>query len=255
MLLGLCSVTFRELEVDDLLAIAQGNSLHTIEWGADKHVRPDDPAHAVRVRKKCKTAGLTEVSYGSYYRAGHLENEFSFDQILLAAQALGANMIRVWAGKKGSAAFSDEDFDRLVDDLKACSQKAADVSLRIILEYHRNTYTDTPETARKLMEACDEPNLFIGWQPDVGGSMEHHKHAIETIAPWVDTIHVFQWDDKAKRYPLEDGLEAWQQYVEWLRSAGYKRERYLLEFVKDDDMVQFARDVSTLRDIVGHSFM
>lgn len=255
MLLGLCSVTFRDLEVDDLLAIAQGNSLHTIEWGADKHVRPDDLKLAAEVRKKSRSAGLTEVSYGSYYRAGHPENDYSFTQVLGAAAMLGANQIRVWAGKKGSADFSEADYERLVDDLKACCKEAEKQSIRIILEYHRNTYTDTPENARKLLEACDEPNLNIGWQPDVGGSMEHHKHSIETLGPWIDTIHVFQWDEIPNRYPLEDGLEVWQQYVEWLRAAGFKRERYLLEFVKDDDMVQFSRDVSTLRDIVGHSFL
>ena len=80
--------------------------------------------------------------------------------------------------------------------------------------------------------------------------MDHHQRCIEILGPWIDTIHVFQWDELPNRYPLADGLETWKQYVAWLRAAGFTRERYLLEFVRGDEEAQFAADAEALKQIV-----
>ena len=37
---GLCSITFRDLSVDDVVALAADAGLAGIEWGADRHVPP-----------------------------------------------------------------------------------------------------------------------------------------------------------------------------------------------------------------------
>ena len=102
MYLGLCSITFRDKSVDELLQLVQEHQLNTIEWGSDVHVRPDDLEQVRAIGRKSAEAGLQEISYGTYYRVGEEENDHSFEELVQAAQALGAKELRVWAGKKGS---------------------------------------------------------------------------------------------------------------------------------------------------------
>ena len=60
---------------------------------------------AREVRGLTEAAGLTVAAYGSYYKAGHSEAAgLPFPQVLDTALALGAPVIRVWAGPAGSAA-------------------------------------------------------------------------------------------------------------------------------------------------------
>ena len=67
---GLCSVTFRQLGVDEVIEVASRAGLQTIEWGADVHLRPGDSAYAARVREQCADVGVACPSYGSYFFAG-----------------------------------------------------------------------------------------------------------------------------------------------------------------------------------------
>ena len=47
---GLCSITFRDLAVDDVVALAAEAGLAGIEWGADRHVPPGSDAGSVADR-------------------------------------------------------------------------------------------------------------------------------------------------------------------------------------------------------------
>ncbi len=102
---GLVSVTFRNLipaVITDLTAQAM---LDGVEWGADVHVPPTDLINAAAVGAQTREAGISTVSYGSYYYAGYSEEIFA--DLIAGAKALGAPNIRVWAGKKGSAEEDD----------------------------------------------------------------------------------------------------------------------------------------------------
>jgi 3-dehydroshikimate dehydratase len=67
---GLCSVTFRALTPREVAEAAAAAGLQTVEWGADVHAPPDQPATLRGVRDLTAAAGLTTCSYGSYWRAG-----------------------------------------------------------------------------------------------------------------------------------------------------------------------------------------
>ena len=63
---GLCSITFRSLTADEVLALAVRAGVEGIEWGADGHVPPGGGAAVEALRSRCRDAGVEVVSYGSY---------------------------------------------------------------------------------------------------------------------------------------------------------------------------------------------
>ena len=101
---ALVSITFRKLDPPAIVQLVKQACLVGIEWGGDIHVPHGDRARAREVRALTEEAGLTTYAYGSYYRAGHSEDEgLSFEAVCASACALNAPTIRVWAGKQDAA--------------------------------------------------------------------------------------------------------------------------------------------------------
>ena len=97
---GLVSVTFRDKKPEEIIELCVNNHLKAVEWGENAHVMPGDPAGAAALREKTLAAGLEVAAYGSYYR---LCTGMDFVPTLVSAKALGAPVIRVWAGNIPSA--------------------------------------------------------------------------------------------------------------------------------------------------------
>jgi len=246
---GLCSVTFRNLSVEDIINVSTQAGLAGIEWGGDVHVPPGDISHAQKVATLTEQAGLEVVSYGSYYRVGDRKNdEATFETILETAIALKASAIRVWAGTLGSEEADDIYRNQVVEDAKRIGSLAEQKGVSIHFEYHGNTLTDTKESAVQLMKEVDRPNVYIYWQPAVGLPVEDRLESIRGIRPWLSHVHVFHWEI-TDRLPFKTGLEEWRTYLQALKED--HKNRYLfMEFVKDDSVDQFLEDASRLKEIV-----
>ena len=101
---GLCSVTFRKLPAAEVVELVVRAGLDGIEWGGDVHVLHGEIDLAREVGEMTLAKGLEIPSYGSYYRVAESEKQgLTFDTVLQTAVALGAPLIRVWAGARGSA--------------------------------------------------------------------------------------------------------------------------------------------------------
>lgn len=50
--LGLCSVTFRALPAAEVLRLGVAAGLDCVEWGADVHAPPSDPAALAELRDR-----------------------------------------------------------------------------------------------------------------------------------------------------------------------------------------------------------
>ncbi|MDF2440376.1 MAG: hypothetical protein JWN98_1360 [Abditibacteriota bacterium] len=248
---GLVSITFRQLSPAQIVNLVSRAGLDGIEWGGDVHVPHGDLEKAREVRELTQQAGLEVAAYGSYYRAGESENEgLAWDKVLSTAIELGAPLIRVWAGKRGSNEANDEYRRRVEDDLKRICDMAASQSTLVALEFHGGTLTDNGDSTRALLETVNCPNLKSLWQPSNGKWKEkRRRYELNAIRPWLSNLHVFQWleiDKDRKRRPLAEGSNEWSKYLKMAeREPG---ERFaLLEFVRDDDPEQFLRDAATLK--------
>lgn len=242
---GLVSVTFRQLGVAEVARLAGEAGLACIEWGGDIHVPHGDLAAAKEAARITGDHGLAVSAYGSYLRLG-AEDAPSSESVVETAVALGAPVIRVWAGKKGSAECSTTERTRIVRAALDLAELAQRAGLIVAYEFHNNTLTDTTESAAQLLVETDHPAIRTLWQPPLPLSEEDRLGSLRSILSRLSNVHAFCWRLPRDRRPLEEGTEAWGSYLEVIRSAGLHPD-VLLEFVPGDDPAVLSREAATLR--------
>ncbi len=249
---GLVSITFRKLSPGEIIQLMVEHQLVGVEWGGDVHVPPGDLENAQRVGAATRDAGLTVAAYGSYYRC--LPNpEQTPSAVVDTAQALGAPLIRVWAGNEGSAGIAPEKRAKVTANLSVLVNLAEKVGIKVALEFHAKTLTDDIGSTIDLLKAIDHPNLGTLWQPPKGMSFEEAKEGLESILPWLCNLHVFSWtldaDGKTIRHPLAQAADRWPAYLAAAKSASPAFA--MLEFVREDSTEQFAEDAALLNQWLG----
>lgn len=245
---GLVSITFRQLTPRQIVDLVAQSSLDAIEWGGDIHAPHGNVAQARTVRQMTEDAGITVASYGSYYRVGH-DEPVPFEAVVDSAVALGAPLIRVWAGKQGSDKADAAYWSRVVEDSRAIADLAQQAGLVVAYEYHNNTLTDTNATALKLLQDVAHDNVKTYWQPPSGLSPKQNLAGLTAILPWLTNVHVFSWrvvDGQRERIRLDAKTGEWAQYLAQIATTG--RDHYaMIEFVRDNAPENFLKDAETLK--------
>ncbi|MFE6735201.1 sugar phosphate isomerase/epimerase family protein [Microbacterium sp. NPDC057650] len=239
---GLCSVTFRQLSAEEIVAASAAAGLEVIEWGGDVHVPPGDTARAAVVARATTDAGLEVCSYGSYFRPGVQDD---LEPVLDSAAALGADRVRIWAGGVGSADASAEHWAFIVGRLQDAAEQAAARGITLALEYHSRTLTDSAATTRRLL--TEVPGLATYWQPNVGASDESAIADYIALADRVSAAHVFSWWPAAERLRLSERDSLWRGFVAAASRSVVPPRDALLEFVPDDDPAILPAEAATLR--------
>lgn len=247
---GLVSVTFRQLAPQEIIALVGQARLQGIEWGGDIHVPHGDFIRAAEVRRQTADAGLVVSAYGSYYRVGLSEAQgLPFERVLESAVALGAPVIRVWAGAAGAKDTSHGDWERIVLDSRRIATLAAAAGIAIGYEFHGKTLTDTHDSTRKLLDDVAHPNVYSFWQPPTEATAELCREGLQSLLPRVSNVHVFHWlPATQERRPLAEGFERWQSFIRILRCSGRKHFASL-EFVRDNAPEAFLRDAQVLKTL------
>ena len=242
---GLVSISFRGKTPSEILAACKDARLTAIEWGGDVHVPHGDEKTARAVRNKTEKAGLSISEYGSYYHIGD-GNEKLFDDVLLSAEALKTDCIRVWAGKNiPSAEYPTQDYRAAVADARRICALAGDKT--VALECHPFSLTDEYHAAQRFLSDVGCDNLKMFWQSNQYRSEEYNVEAARALLPHIVRVHVFSWS-ATERFPLKHGKEAWRRYLDILSA---KPLFYMLEFMPDDRIESLPREAQTLRDWLG----
>ena len=245
---GLTSVTFRSLEVDEIIDLCKESRIKGIEWGGDIHVPPGEVGLASEIREKCHQGGIEIAAYGSYYRAGCVDPQNQdFGEVLSTAMALGAPCIRVWPGPKGPGETSPQLFDRVCQDLIRIADQAEEQGIRIVLEHYAKTLTETDESLQKLLTRVNHPKVEMLWQYQPHRTEGENLKSLEICLPRLANLHVFYWTDALERRPLCEGSDFWSTVLDRVHSTEKEKRRFaLLEFVRDDSVEQFREDARTL---------
>jgi len=244
---GLCSVTFRALEAEAVLRLAERANLGAIEWGADVHVPPTDPERARRLATLCADDGVACPSYGTYFVAGR-NADADFEPVLDTAEALGASLLRVWAPFGVMPGDDETSRDDVAAALRACAERAAARDLQVALEFHPGTLTHTAAGALDLLaHAGDDVSTY--WQPRPGEGADLSLPELEAVAHRLAHLHVFSWDPTGnERQPLSHFETLWHRALQIAAEApalATPRCAYL-EFVPDDSPESLARDAADL---------
>lgn len=239
---GLVSVTFRKKTRAEICALCEKTGLKAIEWGGDVHVPPNG-GRAVETRRMCSGCGIEICSYGSYFRLGQGLDDFSV--WLEEAARLGAPVIRIWAGNHASADVDGKERGKLVDELILCAHRASEAGVRVSLEYHGNTLTDSRESVSKLLsETAREGNVFFHWQPRWDWTVEERLSSLADVRERLCHLHVFAWrhaQNGIERLPLLEGENMWKPILK-ADDEGCA----LIEFVRDDSEEALKEDAKAL---------
>ena len=249
---GLCSITFRDLSPRQIVDAVVEAGLRGIEWGGDIHCPHGDVETATTVGAMTRDAGLAVSSYGSYYRVGGPaagKESPAFEGVLESAMAMEAPMIRVWAGSKGSKDADAAYRAIIVEDAQRIAEAAEAAGIRIGLEYHAGSLTDTLESTLQLLAAIDHDNVSTYWQPPFGSAKADNLTAIQALGEKISNLHVFHWTvapgDKIDHRPLAEGHDDWIDYL--AEASAIPGGRWaLLEFVRDGKLEAFTADAAAL---------
>lgn len=242
---GLVSVTFRKLTPEQIVALVAEAGLSDIEWGGDIHVPPGDAKKAEAVRALTAAAKLRVAAYGSYFRVGEAPVA-DFAGVLASAVILEAPVIRVWAGKEGSAAADAAYRAKVVSEMRQLADQAAGRGIRVAFEFHSHTLTDTNESAVALYREIAHPNVRSYWQPPPSMGVDECVVGLRCVLPLLSNIHCYSWGPGGVRQPLAVGEAGWKRYLQMAASNG-RDHAVLLEFVRDDAPEAFKEDAAVLR--------
>ncbi|MEG2435104.1 MAG: TIM barrel protein [Ruthenibacterium sp.] len=245
---GLTSVTFRTLSAEDTIALAVKAGLTAIEWGGDVHCPPKNIEAARNIARLTREAGLAVSSYGSYYTLGEAEQAYTYDDVLDTAEALGAGIVRIWAGHLPSAKVCDAQFARLVSEAKRLADLSQRRGIIMAFEYHGNSLTDSAENACRLMRAIHHPFCRLYWQANFERSVEENLRDIDIVRNDVVCAHVFAWKSNTEQLPLLEKEREWNAFYRRLEKGA--EIPYLIEFVKDGAPEQFLSDCTALKKIL-----
>ena len=242
-ILGLVSVSFRNLTIEEIITEVKKLNLTHIEWGSDIHAPVLAYENADKICKLCKESGIS-VSYGTYFRFGKNPVEEIRDYIK-TAKTLGAKILRVWCGVKGHAEYTEEELNNIYDDCKKASLIAQQEGVILATECHNWTLTDCKESAIKLLNAVNSPSFKTFWQPNQFKTFEENLDYAKAVAKNTITVHCFNWKDSEKR-PLLNAINEWKAYA----SCFNNDTPFLLEFMPDDSLQSLRVEANTLNNII-----
>lgn len=239
---GMLSITFRKRTPEEVIELTKKSGLTAIEWGGDIHVPHGDVATAERVGKLTREAGLTVAAYGSYYTC--MPDE-SFDDVLNSAVALGAKVIRVWAGKKNFIDCTEDERARLYAVLAEAVEKSEKHGITVATELHIHTLTDTTDGLIEML--ANVPGLKTYWQQSSYNlSADEECAVMEKLGTNIVNAHINYWVDGVQ-HPLSEISDRLEKYVPALEKYT-AASALMIEFVKDSDPDQFFQDAKTLLD-------
>ncbi len=244
--IGFTTVTFRKKSRREICEIAQKNGIKYIEWGGDIHLPPNDDIALNEVIALQKEFGLSAISYGTYYRLG-AEDYALWESITETANEIGAKIIRIWQGTKSSADMTDDILSSMVNETKILADIAEEKGLTIAFEFHNGTNNDNGKSAVEFLKAVNKPNVKTYWQPF---STDDDISNLKAVLPYLVCVHVFEWNEKGKRYSLNHGSKRWSEFLKIINESN-ANAYLIMEFVKNDSKKQFSKDLKHLRMLTG----
>jgi sugar phosphate isomerase/epimerase len=238
--LGLVSISFRGLSPEKIIEEAKKAGLSCIEWGSDVHAPCSDTESLKKIADLQKQAGLFCCSYGTYFRLGKTDIG-ELQQYIDAAKILGTDILRLWCGTKSSRDYTEEEENALFSVCREAALIAEKNGVTLCMECHNGTYTDTKESAIRLMKEVNSPAFRMYWQPNQFVSIEENKLYARLLSPFTRHIHVFNWT-ATDRYPLMEAVLLWKEYLSY-----FDDNTLLLEFMPDDDIGSLKTEAEALR--------
>jgi len=161
-----------ELGFDSVMLMAKRPHLSILDWGQAARARLQSHAEKLGLRVAC-VAGYTNFTADLEHR--DIPNrEFQIRHVVELAEMardLGCGLVRVFTGYEHSAATLEAQSKLIVEALRECAQRTAELGVTIGVQNHHDIACDF-ESQYELIQEVNAPNcraLFDAWAPALQG--------------------------------------------------------------------------------------
>lgn len=239
--LGVCSVTFRKFSAAKVVEIAKKAGVGYIEWGGDVHVTNMEEARLVK--SVCDNEDIKICSYGSYYRVG-CGDKTEWEKICRIAKVMNAPSVRVWLGNKNSEETTQEEYSRILADLKSICSVAKKYNLLVCPECHDNTYNNNTYAFLKIKNDLKADNFKTYFQSRYL-RYDYDVDRIEKTFDSIENVHISYRDlAREQRFKKKDKayLDRLLRKLDEMDFGGI----VLVEFTKGSKEKNFLKDIRKL---------
>ena len=233
--IGLCTISSKDRAVEDVVELAGEAGYDGVEiWGRD-HVGDGSAATCGAIVEAAAANGLEIPVYGSYLRPGTNEFDDALERELTIADRLGADLIRVWAGRQEYEDRDPDYWNRVVGDLERLTDQAAEYGVGVTVEKHAGTLTNTREGARRLIETVDDDRCGLNYQPGFSVPRAEIEREATELAVHSNNLHLQAVREcgGSHRCPLSQAFYDLETVLKPFLDAGF--DGYAnVEFVTDE---------------------
>ena len=235
---ALCTIAFSEEPLEEVLDLACAVGFPAVElWGKEPHMGEEfDGKRAREVSRMLAERGLALSVFGSYLELGVEGQMEKAGPVLETAAALGAPIVRVWAGNTASAEAGEKDWSACLRDCERACRAAEPFGLVLAVEMHNGSLADMASAALRVVEEVGAPGLKLNFQVSYPPDEEDPYERVRKVAPWVVNVHTqnFIRDDEGawKWCLMEEGCVDYRKIFPVLEEAGFDGY-FEVEFVKE----------------------
>ena len=239
MKLGLCTIAFQELPLEEVIDIAADYGFDGIEvWGKPPHMPIDyDETYVKNIRDLAHQKGLAISAYGSYVDPTiHLYQKY-FEDAFNIAHNLGTNLVRIWTGGGASKTIPPADKRLILFRMVSLAQWASFRSLTMGMEMHNNHLSDSVESILDIIDNIKLQSLKTYFQPLSRPDADEPISAAQQLADHIVNVHAQNFDESGKACPIAEGVVDYSKIIEILNNVGY--DGYIqVEFVHGDNKLE-----------------
>lgn len=233
------------------------------------HIQPseveaDPGAVAERIRRAAEPVGLTASdffpTFGHGFRdrpvnaadaAVRAANLGRFRAIATCARAIGASGITLLPGVVWHDLGQERSFELAVAALGELLPVAHDIGLRLSVEAHLESVAETPELARRLVEAVPGLKLTLDYSHFVAGG--HPVESVHQLVRHTGHFHARQCGPGRLQAGAADGVLDFVDLITRLKAAGYRGDlcvEYTWQAWRDCNTQDVVSESVLLRDLL-----
>ena len=261
---------FREMELPAYFAAAKEMGIDYVEVNlgpnSPGHLQFDaTPADLDRALQAADDAGVTIVALAG-------SNNFAADDVAAEVakvnsqidmcEALGADVLRIFAGWIGASQYTDATFERISGALVEVGKYGAERDVMVAVENHGGVTATGAQCLRLLIDTTDEMpmgmgGMSLGLNYDPANFRHAGEDALSALLVTADLVNYSHWkdvryeDDEPEYCAVGEGVIDWAPIVEELIISGYDGY-WAIEYEETSDIVRGTRDSAQyLRELLA----
>jgi sugar phosphate isomerase/epimerase len=229
-----------ELGYDGVMLMAKRPHLSVLDWNPAARERLRSRAAKLRLRVAC-VAGYTNFTADLEHR-DIPTREFQIRHVVELAEMardLGCNLIRIFTGYESPSATLDAQTKLIVEALRECAERTADLGVTIGVQNHHDVACDY-ESLFEIIQEVNAPNcraMFDAWAPALQGvDLEAAAAKMAKITVYTTTANYairprFRYHPTLVNYekllptvqavPMDEGFIDYRTFLANLVAAGF----------------------------------